>query len=75
MDYTPNTILETYFGSIKHLIDGRVMVITFPPTSANSFTMASAQFEKQALSMSSCGIIIEIVVEKLDKKYKQFKNE
>lgn len=76
MDYTQNTPLEVmYFGSVKHIVGGNVMTITFPPTMANSFPMASAQFEKQALNMSSCGIIIEIVVEKLDKKGKQFKKE
>ena len=75
MDYTQNTRLETYFGSVKHIVGDEVMIITFPPTSANSFTMASAQFENRALNMSSCGIIVEIVVEKLDKKCKQFKEE
>lgn len=75
MNYTENTRLETYFGSVKHLIGDDVMIITFPITIANSFAMASAQFEKQALNMSSCGTIIEIVVEKLDKQGNQFKKQ
>lgn len=75
MNYTENTRLETYFGSVKHLIGDDVMILTFPPTNANSFTMASAYFEAQALNMSICGTIIEIVVEKLDKQGNQFKKQ
>lgn len=75
MNYTENTPLVTYFGSVKHIIGDEVMILTFPPTIANSFTMASAYFESQALKMSICGTIIEIVVEKLDKDDNQFKKQ
>ena len=75
MNYTENTPLATYVGSVKHLINGNAKIITFPPTWSNSFAMATAFFERQALNMSRCGLIIEIVVEKLDKNMNQFKEQ
>lgn len=70
MKYSENGNLSSYIGAVKHIVGDKVSYISFTSVTANSFTMATAFFEQQALRNSSCGTIIEIIVEKLDNDFR-----
>lgn len=54
--------MKSYNCTIEHITEGVKNYFTFPPITANSYTMAVAHFERMALDYASCGIITKIEV-------------
>lgn len=47
---------------IEHIVNTELHYFEIPETPFNSFTMALAHFERQALSYPACGIIVKVEV-------------
>lgn len=55
-------IMKSYYCNIEYIKEGVKNHFTFPPMTANSYSMAVAHFERMALDSNLCGIITKIEV-------------